>query len=86
MSAQWVASLSLTQFSIVALLLTFLSAPMTYGLRLSLKAAAVWYCLQGIDQIVAGNFFSNALVEYILLGAYWAAILLFIRHEGRTQG
>lgn len=48
-----------------------------------LWAGALWYVVQGIDELVDGNYFGAGLWEYPILAVYLIGIYLHLRHEHR---
>ena len=44
-----------------------------------LISTGAWFLLQGVDEVLMGNFFSNGLIEYPILLAYWSGLLLYLR-------
>lgn len=81
----WTAWLTLTQLSLAAFALVAAFAPRTYPWKVSLIAAALWYCIQGMDEWLAGNLFSDAMPEYVLFLLYCTLLTLHIRSHERGQ-
>jgi hypothetical protein len=77
-SAQWVAWLCLQQLSMAGLALSMMIGRMP---RYIAGAAVLWYMVQALDELVAGNFFHSGLWEYPILVAWFGSILYFLRHE-----
>lgn len=66
MPADWVAYLVLTQVSFCGLCLLGAFARRAYATRIALISAGAWYVIQGIDHLVAGNFFQMGHWEYAI--------------------
>lgn len=81
MPADWVAYLVLTQVSFCGLCLLGAFARRTYATRIALISAGAWYALQGIDHLVAGNFFRMGHWEYAIQAAWVLAIYLYLRYD-----
>ena len=67
MSAQWVAWLALSQFSVMGMLIMAMKCARSYMFNLSALCAVVYTGLQGVDELIAGNLFRNSWIEYVLL-------------------
>lgn len=78
MTWQWVAWLCLQQVSMAGLALSVMIGRMPKYIA---GAAVLWYMVQTLDELVAGNFFHSGLWEYPILVAWFGSILYFIRHE-----
>lgn len=70
MPANWIACLALAQLSFAGFAILAICAPRTRPVRAALIGATVWFVIQAIDQVVAGNFFRYGLWEYPILAIY----------------
>lgn len=85
MQTRWVAWLALTQLSLAALCIFAIRAKMVYKTQAMLVGCAIWFTLQGVDEVLAGNLFGTLWVEYpILLTGIIATHLHLKRHDRKT--
>lgn len=85
MQARWVAWLALTQLSLSALCIFAVRVEITRRIRIMLVGCAVWFALQGIDEVLAGNFFQTLWIEYPILLAGIVATHLYIKRHARSD-
>lgn len=80
--AQWAVWLCCQQLSLAGL-----CAWLTWGSRSRpvLIAGILWFTIQAVDELVAGNFFGAGLWEYPLLLALFGITIYITRHERRTN-
>lgn len=79
----WSWWLALTQLCSAALCLLAIYAPRIRAMSTILWAGALWYVVQGIDELVDGNYFGAGLWEYPIMAAYLSGIYLHLRNEHR---
>lgn len=82
-SLQWRVWLALQQLSMAALCTLAFTLPRTKAVTTMLVATALWYAVQAVDELVAGNFFDMGLWEYPLMAVYATAIALYLRRHDR---
>lgn len=81
---RWVVSLCLSNLPLAVLCGIALLTPRKSHLRPPLWTAMCWYCLQGLDELVGGNFFGMG--QMIELSALTVAMLTTILiGNGRTK-
>ena len=46
----------------------------------------MWFLLQGVGEVLMGNFFRSGLIEYPILVVYWVGTILYIkRYDHATR-
>lgn len=86
MQGRWVVWLAMIQLSLSAMCYVAYVVPRNYGSRVLLTASALWFAIQGLDEVIAGNIFPNGYVEYPILLAWFMLALYHIhRHERRER-
>lgn len=78
LSARWVGWLCCQQLSLAAMCAWVVWGPRC---RPVLVAGILWYIVQAVDELIAGNFFGAGLWEYPILLALFAATLYITRNE-----
>lgn len=82
LSAQWVGWLCAQQLSLAGLCAWAAWGPRS---RPVLVAGILWFIVQAVDELIAGNFFGAGLWEYPILVTLFAATLYITSDEGRTD-
>lgn len=84
MQVRWVAWLAMTQLSLSVMCYVAYVLPRNYGTKVLLTASAIWFAIQGLDEVLAGNFFMNGLIEYPIL-LVWFVIALYHVHKHESN-
>lgn len=79
MQTRWVAWLALMHVSLFGMCVMGAVVRRNAANATMLIATGVWFLLQGVDEVLMGNFFRNGLIEYPILVVYWVGLLLYLR-------
>ena len=79
MQTRWVWWIALMHVSIFGLCLMGALGKASRARSIMLVATGAWFLLQGVDEVLMGNFFRNGLIEYPILVVYWVGLLLYLR-------
>ena len=79
MQTSWVAWLGLMHVSLFGLTVMGAVVRRNAANATMLISTGVWFLLQGVDEVLMGNFFRNGLIEYPILVVYWVGLLLYLR-------
>lgn len=82
---RWILWLALTHVSIFGIALVGALWSREKGVPVMLVATGAWFLLQGVDEVVAGNFFKDGLHEYPILLAYIAGIGIYLKRYANSQ-
>lgn len=86
MQTRWVVWLALTHISIFGIAAVGAMWSREPGVWIMLLFTGVWFLLQGVDEVVAGNFFKDGYHEYpILLVLILLVGFIIKRYGGNDQ-
>ena len=86
MQTRWVVWLALTHVSIFGISAVGAMWSREPGVWIMLLFTGVWFLLQGVDEVVAGNFVKDGYHEYpILLGVILLVGFIIKRYGGNDQ-
>ena len=79
MQTRWVWWIALMHVSLFGLTVMGAVVRRNAANATMLIATGVWFLLQGVDEVLMGNFFRSGLIEYPILVVYWVGLLLYLR-------
>ena len=79
MQTRWVWWIALMHVSLFGLCVMGAAVRCNAANATMLISTGVWFLLQGVDEVLMGNFFRNGLIEYPILVVYWVGLLLYLR-------
>ena len=86
MQTRWVWWIALMHVSLFGLCLMGALGKASRARSIMLVATGVWFLLQGVDEVLMGNFFRSGLIEYPILVVYWVGTILYIkRYDHATR-
>lgn len=85
MQARWAVWLMLIHLSLSALCFFAIRVKRTMAVEVMLAGCALWFALNGVDELLSGNLFRMVVVKYPILLAGMIATHYYIKHHDRAS-
>ena len=83
--ARWAVWLMLIHLSLSALCIFAIRAKRTKAVEVMLAGCAIWFALNGVDELLSGNLFGMVVVKYPILLAGMIATHYYIKRHDRSN-
>lgn len=86
MQARWVVWLMLIHLSLSAMCFFVIRVKRTRAVEIMLAGCAIWFALNGVDELLSGNLFRMIWVKYPVLAVGIYATHRYIKRHDRATG